>query len=294
MKLATTRAADIVAVVLEYHRPDVTFRCIKSLADAGIHHIFIQDNSTDNGATRIELTNILKNDSDLFQRVTIIGNNINLGFSAGVNTAISHIKSTKTPRYVLLMNNDASINVVGVTALLDAMVGDQRNALAAPGFLGAADKKSALIYYNRFFAALTRKKYFSSFAYLSGCCLLMDLEKTGSQPLDSSFFMYGEDVALSHEMQKKGHRLTIAQSARVEHVGAASSVAGSPFYEYHVIRGHLLLTSKIVTSHIYAVILWPTRLISLVVRSTLRSAKAKSFISLVALWRALLGLGPAR
>jgi len=292
MTLTTTHAADIVAVVLEYHRADATFRCIRSLADAGIRHVFIQDNSTDDGATRIELANILKNDSDLFQRVTIVGNNINLGFSAGVNAAIAHIKSTKNPRYILLMNNDATINVLGVTALMAALLGNQKNALAAPGFLGAAEKQSALIYYNRYFAAQTRKKYFSSFAYLSGCCLLMDLEKTGSLPLDSSFFMYGEDVALSYKMQKKGYQLTIAQSARVEHVGAASSVAGSSFYEYHVVRGHLLLTSRIATSSAQAVMLWLPRLISLAARSVLRAIRSKSWIPISALWRAFFALGP--
>lgn len=293
MKLATAHAEDIIAVVLEYHQPDTTFHCIKSLVDAGVGHILIQDNSTDDGATRIKLANALKKDSALFRQVTIIGNNVNLGFSAGVNTAISHIKSTVNPRYVLLMNNDATINVIGVTALLDALTSDPENALAAPKFLSADEKNAALIYYNRHFATQTREKYFASVAYLSGCCLLMDLEKTGARPLDTDFFMYGEDVALSHELQKKGYRLAIAESAKVEHVGAASSVAGSPFYEYHVIRGHLLLTSKIAVPGIFAAVLWPTRLTSLLVRSILRSAKAKSFIPLIALWRALRGLGPA-
>jgi N-acetylglucosaminyl-diphospho-decaprenol L-rhamnosyltransferase len=292
MELFSNR--DIVAIVLEYHRPDATFRCIKSLADAGIRYIFIQDNSTDDGASRIELTNVLKNDSDLFQRVTIIGNNVNLGFSAGVNAAISHIKSTQNLRYVLLINNDATINSIGVAALFDALMSDPNNALAAPKFLSADEKKSALIYYNRNFSVHTREKYFGSFAYLSGCCLLMDLEKTGSQPLDSHFFMYGEDVALAYKLQKKGYKLNIAESAKVEHIGSASSVAGSPFYEYHVIRGHLLLTSRITPSRIYSAMLWPTRLMSLVARSVVRANRAKNFIPLTALWRALLGLGPAQ
>ncbi len=293
MKLATKHAADIVAVVLEYHRPDATFRCIKSLAGAGINHILIQDNSTDDGATRIELTNLLKSDFDLLQRVTIIGNNVNLGFSAGVNVAIAHITATQNPRYVLLMNNDATINAIGVTALFDALISDPKNALAAPGFLGAVEKQSALIYYNRYFAALTQKKYFFSFAFLSGCCLLMDLKKTGSQPLDSGFFMYGEDVALSHELQKKGYQLAVAESARVEHIGAASSVAGSPFYEYHVVRGHILLTSRIAKSWGQAIMLWPPRLTSLSVRSMLRAIRSKSLIPIYALWRAFFALGAA-
>jgi N-acetylglucosaminyl-diphospho-decaprenol L-rhamnosyltransferase len=294
MKQATTDPADIVAVVLEYHRPETTFRCIKSLADAGVRHVLVQDNSTDDGATRIELVNALKNDSDLFRRTTIIGNNINLGFSAGVNAAISHIKSIENPRYVLLMNNDATVNTVGVTALLETLASDPENALAAPKVLSADENESALVYYNRHFAILTRKKYFGSFVYLSGCCLLLDLEKTGAQPLDTNFFMYGEDVALSHDLQKKGYKLAIAESAKVDHIGSASSVAGSSFYEYHVMRGHLLLTSRIANSGVHALMLWPTRLVSLLARSVLRSARAKSFVPLTALWRALRGIGPAR
>lgn len=283
---------DIVAVVLEYHRPDATFRCIKSLADAGVEHIIVRDNSTDFGATRTELADLLKNDADLFQRVTIFGDNVNLGFSGGVNTAIAHITNIQNLRYVLLINNDAIINSEGVDALLEALTCDPKIALAAPQFLSSDGKKPALFYYNRYFAALTRKKYFGSFAFLSGCCLLLDLEKTGATPLDADFFMYGEDVALSYDLQKKGYQLAIAESARVEHIGAASSVVGSPFYEYHVVRGHILLASRIATSSGHAIILWLPRLTSLAARSTLRAMRSKSLIPVTALWRAFFALGP--
>lgn len=293
MKLATTHAAEIVAVVLEYHRPDVTFRCIKSLAAAGVSHIVIRDNSTDSGVTRTELETSLENDTELFQRVSIIGDNVNLGFSAGVNTAIARIANVQNLRYVLLMNNDATINEEGINALVEALMSNPKNALAAPQFLSADGKTPALLYYNRYFSALTRKKYFGSFAFLSGCCLLLDLEKTGAVPLDTDFFMYGEDVALSYDLQKKGYQLAMAESARVEHIGAASSVMGSPFYEYHVVRGHILLTSRIATSSGHPIILWLPRSISLAARSVLRAIRSKSLIPISALWRAFFALGPA-
>jgi N-acetylglucosaminyl-diphospho-decaprenol L-rhamnosyltransferase len=293
MSSANMQVADIVAVVLEYHRPDATFHCIKSLAAAGVMHIIVRDNSTDSGTTRTKLTDLLKNDTDLLQRVKIIGDNVNLGFSGGINVAIARTTNVQNLRYVLLINNDATINTEGVNTLLEVLACDAKLALAAPQFLSSDGEKPALLYYNRYFAALTRKKYFGSFAFLSGCCLLLDLEKTGTAPLDADFFMYGEDVALSYDLQKKGYQLAIAESAKVEHIGAASSVVGSPFYEYHVARGHILLTSKIANSSVHAVVLWPPRLISLAARSLLRAIRAKSFIPLSALWRALLALGPA-
>jgi N-acetylglucosaminyl-diphospho-decaprenol L-rhamnosyltransferase len=284
---------DIVAVILEYHRPDASLRCIQSLANAGIKQIFVLDNSTDAGETRTELTNSLKSDTDLFQRVTIVGNNINLGFSAGVNAAVADISNKQNLRYVLLINNDATINAVGVTALFEAITNNSETALAAPKFLSNDEEKPAMLYYNRYLALLTEKKYFGSFAFLSGCCLLMDLEKTGIPALDEGFFMYGEDVALSLRLQEKGFRLAIAESAKVDHIGAASSVVGSAFYEYHVARGHIVLTSRIATSRAHSLALWPPRLISLAARSLLRSIRAKSVIPISGLWRALLALGPA-
>lgn len=282
---------DIVAVVLEYHRPDATFRCIKSLSDAGVRHILVWDNSTDAGATRAKLANSLGNDLDLANRVTIVGDDRNLGFSAGVNAAVIHLSNTLKLRYILLINNDATINTGGVTALFEALTNEQRHALAAPRYLGSDESKPAMLYYNKYLGALTGGKHFGSFAFLSGCCLLVDIDKSGMPLLDEIFFMYGEDVALSHSLQNRGYGLAIAESAKVEHVGAASSIVGSPFYEYHVIRGHLLLTSRIANSPLHAAVLWPVRLASLVVRSVLRTVREGSLTPLIALWRALLGLG---
>ena len=291
MTLRTSTTENIVAVILEYHRPDATLKCIRSLADAGIGRILVWDNSTDDGLTRTALHKAVVMDEALTKCVKIVGNNINLGFSAGVNAAIGVVSDTEPTRYVLLMNNDATINPEGVLALLDELLCEPTNALAAPQQLSSKSQSNALLYYHAFLAALTHKKYLGSFAFLSGCCLLLDLEKTGISPLDTAFFMYGEDVALSSRLRKEGFTLAIASAAKVEHVGSASSIVGSAFYEYHVARGHLLLTSRISRSWLHAFILWPPRLTSLATRSLVRAVRARSTVPIVALWRALLGAG---
>lgn len=292
MSASNASLEDVIAVVLEYHRPDDTIRCIQSLANSGLKHIFVWDNSTDSGKTRDMLGEQLAKDEQMKKLVSIAGKNINLGFSAGVNAAISEILKTRTLRYVLLINNDATINPEGSLALLRVLNDDKRNAIAAPEFLNTEKKSHAIMYYHPFFATLTIKKYFGSFAFLSGCCLLVDIEKTGIPLLDEGFFMYGEDVALSKKLQSKGYALAITESARVEHVGAASSVVGSEFYEYHVARGHVVLTSRIAGSRLRALLLCPVRMLSLLARSLLRSFRFQSIRPVSALWRALFSLGP--
>lgn len=284
---------DVVAVVLEYHRPDATLRCMKSLSDAGIKHIFIWNNSTDSGKTRDMLGDAIAKDEKMNARVSIAGENINLGFSAGVNAAISQISKTRPLHYILLINNDATINREGASALFGVLNSDKSYAIAAPEYLSIEKKSRSLMYYHPYFATLTRKKYFGSFAFLSGCCLLVDIEKTGMPLLDEGFFMYGEDVALSRKLQRKGYKLAIAERASVEHVGAASSVAGSAFYEYHVARGHIVLTPRIANSRLHALLLWPVRMISLIARSVLRSLRSGSTTPIKGLCRALFDLGPA-
>ena len=277
---------DIVAVVLEYHKPDATFHCIKSLRDAGIRHILVWDNSSDAGMTRAELARTLNLESNLVLHVRIESAGSNLGFSAGVNAAIAAIPAEECRRHVLLINNDATINREGVGALFETLIGEPANAIAAPEFLSNTQEARAMLYYHSCLAILTKKKYPGSFAFLSGCCLLVDMEKAGTPLLDEAFFMYGEDVALSLRLQREGFKLAIAKSARVEHIGSSSSVAGSPFYEYHVARGHLLLASRISNSWLHSVLLWPPRLASLAARSLLRAIRAGSLTPIKAFWRA--------
>lgn len=282
---------DILAVVLEYHRPTATLLCIESLAAAGLRNIMLWDNSTDDGATRSVLNDAIAKNANLQSVTTVFGKNHNLGFSAGVNAAIEHASRTRKFPYVLLMNNDAIINAAGLVALMEAMKKNPGNVLAAPKYLNPRKQSSARLYYHRYWATLSREKQDGNFAFLSGCCLLIDLDKAGLPLLDDAFFMYGEDVALSSRLQQQGYTLAVTEKAIVEHAGAASSIVGSAFYEYHVVRGHLLLTSRIATSQLDASILWPTRFIYLAARSVVRSIRHRRLIPLTAFIHALLGKG---
>ncbi len=284
---------DIVALVLEYNNPTVTLRCIESLANANIKHIFIWDNSADNGMTRATLVKAIYGKPVLFERVKILGDNKNLGFSAGINAVLAEAGKKIALRHVLLINNDAIIAPDGPAALMNTLTSNVKLAIAAPEFLDTQKKNSAVLYYNVYTATMSRKKYPGSFRFLSGCCLLVDLQKTGQPLFDEKFFMYSEDVALSLAIHRKGFELDTVPSAIVEHIGSASSVSGSAFYEYHIARGHLLLTSGISGSWLSSIFLWPPRLTSLATRGFVRSLRSGSITPLVAFWRAVFALGPA-
>ena len=292
-KTSKSPPEDLAAFVLEYSNPSITLRCIESLANTNIKHIFIRDNSADNGFARATLLRAIDANPALLERVTILGDNRNLGFSAGMNAVLAEVGKKMALRHVLLINNDATIDQNGPAVLLKVLTNNARLAMVAPEFLDAQKKNTAMLYYNAYTATMSRKKHPGSFAFLSGCCVLVDLKKTGLPLFDEKFFMYGEDVALSLGIHEKGFEMDTVASVLVEHIGSASSVTGSTFYEYHVARGHLLLTSRIAGSWLHSIFLWPPRLTSLVVRGFIRSVRSGSFTPLVALWRALFALGPA-
>ncbi len=281
---------NLVAIVLEYRRPDCTSRCLQSLVDAGVQHILVWDNSEDQGKS----VRMLEQKFEQYvsaNRIKFAGRDANLGFGRGVNAAIDSLDTRDGLHYVLLINNDATINTQGVDGLIRAMRENPSAALAAPRYLNSETKETAKLFYNRFFATIDHKRHFGSFEFLSGCCLLIDLKKAKSPVFDERFFMYGEDVALSCRLQSEGHQLAVTESASVEHASATSSVKGSLFYEYHVVRGHLLLTSRMANSSLLSALLWPTRLASLGARSLVRTIRSKSFTPMLALWRALFGIG---
>lgn len=284
---------EIAAVVLNYHRPQLTLQCIQSLLEADATKIVVWDNSTDNGESMAMISQAISSIENAGHRITIIGKNINLGFSAGVNAAIAALDQQDAARFVLLINNDATINAVGLSSLYRALTSDSMNAIAAPKQLNSTNHFPSLLFYQPHLAALTKEKYCDSLPFLSGCCLLLDLAKTGRKPLDEQFFMYGEDIALSLRLQREGYRLAISDTAEVEHIGAASSKPGSAFYEYHVIRGHLLLTRMLTDSTIKMIVLWPCRLLSLSARSIWRALKSQTLTPVIAFWRALFALRPS-
>ena len=95
---------DIVFVVLHYMTIEETRKCvayIRKNIDTSNYHIVIVDNASPNKSGQV-----IKEDFEEEQDITVILNEINHGFARGNNIGYNYAKKRWNPRYIVLLNND--------------------------------------------------------------------------------------------------------------------------------------------------------------------------------------------
>lgn len=261
------------AITIHFRKPELTIACIASLLADNWNPVLVWDNSEDNGKTLSVVIEKFKNDA----RVIWGHNNKNLGFGKGNNYALKLLGNQGYTGPVLLINNDAIVR----PGMYNALHGELKNmdvpSLIAPKIYQDGQEQGWL-YYQPWFALVTRRPLLGSFAYLSGCCLLIS-RKDNSLPLfDEEFFMYGEDVELCWRWKKEDGNLKLTTKIWIEHEGSASITKASEAYENYLTCSHFILTKKIFNKKITHLVVTLLKLISLSSRALLRACRYKSII----------------
>lgn len=278
------------AIILNYRKNSLTLKCIQSLIGQ-VKRIWVVDNSQDQQLQQEfilraeELFSIQKNII-----LEILTPGTNLGFSKGIRFALDKCLQNKHLKAILIINNDAIAYDGMVEQMCASLQGYNNNALIA----ARASENSttpSMLWYNRYFAVITRNKIPGSFPYLTGACLLVPVHIANPFLFDTDFFMYGEDVELSWRLGRIGIPLVLSE-AQFEHLGSESSRVGSAFYEYHVTRGHFLLTQKLAKNRVDHFFLITARVLTLTTRGLLRCIRFRSITPLYALINAFLGNSP--
>lgn len=223
----------LCALVIEYRSPRLTVSCVHALLSHGLEHVHVVDNSDDEGETSRVLSQVFEDDP----RVVMHDAGANLGFAAGVNLGLRKIGADR----VLLINNDAVPDERAVSSLRAALDEDGSVCIAYPSLMhaGCALRR---IFYHRWLAVLSGIHWKGSFEVPRGCCMLVALDRLPPGPLfDERFFMYGEEIELGWRLQQMGLRMRHVEHAWVQHIGSATSVRGSAFYEERTALAHLLL-----------------------------------------------------
>jgi len=225
----------VSAVVVNYYTRHLLYGLLKSMSsDNVLQEIIIVDNSC-------QFPDQLEEFQD--SRLHLITNQTNIGFAAAVNQAVHACRS----RWLLLVNPDMQLLPGCITNLLDA-AHITRAPLLGPRFYWDEDKIFRLppatgqswwlargrdcgarhgldaqlfsfywnIRHDRFWQMQT--PFYEPF--LSGACLLLDLEQILSQEqtvFDERFFLYFEDTDLCARMLKKGLRPLCVPSAEAVH-----------------------------------------------------------------------------
>lgn len=266
------------AITINYRKPDLTARCVESLLADGWAPVLVWDNSDDGGVSLKQLQVRF----DGIRGVDLVASPKNLGFGAGMNRSLVHLGSSGYVGPVLLVNNDASVRPGLREELVPYLVACDEPLLLAPR-IEQAGVELGWLYYQPWFAMVTKRPFWGSFHYLSGCCLLVNRADNAATLFDEDFFMYGEDVELSHRVVRDGGRLVLLDNVYVDHAGSASSGQSTAFYERSLVASHWLLARKLASSRAESVMMRVTRMPALVARALMRAVRYRSLTPLRAL-----------
>lgn len=246
----------VYIVVLNWNGWQDTIACLQSLERVvGVpYHIVLVDNASSNESVP-KLKEYIAS-SPLSDKLTLIENDQNLGFSGGMNTGMESALS-EGAQWVLLLNNDTTVDPGFLQHMLAAARSDEQIGMVNPKIYLSEPPDTLWSIGGEVNWMLTRgthigfgerdrgqydKPDIQNTGYTTGGCLLIRrevIEEVGMLPL--AYFVYYEDVEWSLKTQRAGWRTVVVPKARIWHKGAASTKEFSEAYiRYHVRNGLLL------------------------------------------------------
>jgi GT2 family glycosyltransferase len=189
--------------------------------------------------------------------LTIIDNAQNEGFSIANNVAMRLMLASDVRGYALLINNDMVIAPSAIDALVAAI--EAQRGVAAMGAVMLDYHRPNMVqiagggWYSRFAASRANGSGMprgtvpegTDLGYVGGGCLLIHVETLRHVGLfDERFFLYGEDGDWGTRMKQLGYRLSYTTAAELWHKGGVTTVNGSPFQDYHIVRAQLQYIAK--------------------------------------------------
>ncbi|MFH0852166.1 MAG: glycosyltransferase family 2 protein [bacterium] len=251
----------VFIIVLNWNGLKDTEECIESLKkiDYPDYKIVVVDNGSTDGSDEI----IPKKH---FQDVAFIETKSNLGFAGGNNIGIKHALDNGAD-YILLLNNDTTVEPDFLSKLVKAAEGDKKIGIVGPmiffydepdrvwfggGKINWSKIRGSHLDYNTVKKrdhALSdeemEKEKNKVVDYITGCCLLIKrevVEKIGY--LNDDYFLYYEDADWCMRAKKAGWQSVVVPASYIYHKQSKSTVEFSYPYIYYHSRNGLLFASR--------------------------------------------------
>ena len=228
-----------------------------------------------------------------FNRLALIRNKENLGFTGGVNVGISYALShERSADFLFLLNNDARLDPNCVNHCVRVARREEAGVVGA--LIKSLDGSEILFSGTRFPAELfmenrvrlreTLGDYWpvdstQGSGMLVSRSLLVDRKENLGYFFDPTLFMYCDELELCIYAKKRGHAIFLAGNAVVYHGLAQSSGGGrSPLSYYYVTRNRVHLAAKFLPWWLRLLFLFwyvPSRLL----RALQRSVEGKPSVS---------------
>jgi GT2 family glycosyltransferase len=245
----------ILITVLNWNGAMDTIDCIKSLQNQTYNDfdILVIDNGSK--AADYKKLSVIRDISN----VTILREDINLGFAGGVNVGIEHA-ITNDYKFVALFNNDATADVEWLNNLIKGFEQDTSIA-AVTGLLLHQDGTtidSTGDYYSIWGMPFPRSRGLKTntapqseyvFSATGGATLYKTSLFKEIGFFDEAFFAYYEDVDISFRAQLAGHKIYYTNDAIAYHKQGATSSKIPGFTVYQTFKNiPLLFTKNVPTS----------------------------------------------
>lgn len=204
----------VSAIVVAHNHAHCLGRCFDSLmGQQGLDRLqvlFIDNASRDSSAAM----------SSWHPEIQVIRNPRNTGFARAVNQGLA----LATGRYVALVNPDTAIGPLCLFGLVERLRQRPDLGLVAPRLLGEDGRpQRSLAHYPTLHGQLLRlmrREPDGANGWLVGALVVAEtalLRELGG--LDEGYFVYGEDMDLSHRVQRGGRRVHVAAGQHITHTG---------------------------------------------------------------------------
>jgi hypothetical protein len=223
------------AVVLGYNHPDVTLECLQSLAQVQYEPLTIL--YVDNGSEPAACERVMQN----APRCGVLRLEPNAGAAGGFNAGIRHAFEHGAD-YVIILNNDTTVDPEFVRHLVEAAVAHPDAGMAVPKiyYYDHPDVVwSAGSTFRRFPPVVTMRKTrqpddgrfdrAQGLEYATFCVILFSramIEKVGL--LDTDYHFLYEDYDLCIRAREAGFGVRYAPQAQVRHKISMTTGAGTP------------------------------------------------------------------
>ena len=252
----------VSVILVNWNGRNDTLECLHSLAKvsyAPMHIIMVDNASADDSVDAVKRE---------FPSVEVITNKTNLRFAGGNNIGIKHALERGSD-YILLLNNDTTVDAEFLTKLVKAADADPGIGMVGAKIYYYDDPKriwfagGRIEWWKGWISHIglreeDRGQYDTARAvdYITGCCLLVKrpvIEKIGN--LDEQFFMYGEDVDWCLRVCKAGFRLVYEPKAKIWHKLSVSAGGHLSWYKnWNKLKSTIRLVARYASPLQWAVI----------------------------------------
>lgn len=248
-------------ITVNYNSEQATKKLLESLKHLKVSNLVLDILVVDNGSEKVFVTN---------EKVNVIRSNTNTGFAGGCNIGIKKALETGAD-YVLLINNDTTVDPSLIKNLLNVMESNYKIGVVTPkiyfskghefhkdryeqkdlgkvlwfagGYIDWKNAQSVHIGMDEVDRGQHDKIQKIDFA--TGCCMMIKKEVIENIGMfDEKYFLYYEDADFSQRVLKAGFEIFYVPDAVVYHDNAGSSGSGSSLHDYFLTRNQMLFGMK--------------------------------------------------